>query len=580
MKNLLLAAIWLLVTAANYAHTETEITIVYFSSDEHALDEKAKESLSAFLQRINLTGDWEFQIQGHTDQEGDHNYNDALSERRAESVKNYLEGTGIDTQFLFTEAHGKTHLLFRDSDAQSKQKNRRVKVVFKRFYFETVDELMTELARSTKNNFQIDPSTVNNLQCEHGSTVFIPENAFVDQLGNLYLGSVNVMVTEALTYHDFFANGLQTLSDGKLLQTGGMMEIQAIAESGDTLYLNDSTSLSIALPIGRGSRLDGMSLFTSDNGANWVPTGIPSASSTTLQLPAKPTLGYSAMRLPRFVFDENTRPKYPSEPMYPIAPRQPRQESYNRKSQWYEVFSKRKIAIENQMRFERALVNYDAKVNKYLEAIEKYHRDIQNHPRWVAEYKIKLAAWEEGRLLSEKDFNEKDWKEASEKITEINAEERAKYNRAFAVWDSIYSIRMVEYNKMLVRLGFPSGADPNSYLFEVSNLGWINCDKFYNVPDEKKFQMVARLPESDVSPNVLIVLPNLKSVVSCGQESAKYFRSPSIPQDEEVIVIAYAIEEGGIRVAHSRTKGKIAVSLEYRPIGLSAFRKFLNDLVI
>lgn len=47
-------------------------------------------------------------VSGHTDRLGSHAYNQGLSERRAEAVKNYLVGKGMDASKIDTIGYGKT----------------------------------------------------------------------------------------------------------------------------------------------------------------------------------------------------------------------------------------------------------------------------------------------------------------------------------------------------------------------------------------------------------------------------------------------------------------------------------------
>ena len=68
-------------------------------------------------------------ISGHCDYVGTQEYNQALSERRAASVKAYLvERGGVDGQTLRTEGFGKTRPLVPNTSPANRQRNRRVEV--------------------------------------------------------------------------------------------------------------------------------------------------------------------------------------------------------------------------------------------------------------------------------------------------------------------------------------------------------------------------------------------------------------------------------------------------------------------
>lgn len=65
-------------------------------------------------------------IAGHTDDKGDADKNQKLSERRAQSVVNYLGKKGIAIKRLSAFGAGETQPLVSNDSAAGRQKNRRV----------------------------------------------------------------------------------------------------------------------------------------------------------------------------------------------------------------------------------------------------------------------------------------------------------------------------------------------------------------------------------------------------------------------------------------------------------------------
>ena len=63
---------------------------------------------------------------GHTDTQASEAYNIALSNRRAELIRENLIEVGIDPEIISTEGRGETDLLVPTDDNVSEVRNRRV----------------------------------------------------------------------------------------------------------------------------------------------------------------------------------------------------------------------------------------------------------------------------------------------------------------------------------------------------------------------------------------------------------------------------------------------------------------------
>ena len=69
-----------------------------------------------------------YKRQGHTDSVGSDAYNQKLSVRRAEAVKAYLVGKGVDAKRVYTEGKGEKQPVATNKTAAGRAQNRRVEI--------------------------------------------------------------------------------------------------------------------------------------------------------------------------------------------------------------------------------------------------------------------------------------------------------------------------------------------------------------------------------------------------------------------------------------------------------------------
>ena len=84
--------------------------LVNFEFNSEKLTQAAKENLDQFAKALldpRLSGE-KFEIDGHTDAVGAEQYNQGLSERRANAVVSYLASKGLDPSLLTAKGFGKT----------------------------------------------------------------------------------------------------------------------------------------------------------------------------------------------------------------------------------------------------------------------------------------------------------------------------------------------------------------------------------------------------------------------------------------------------------------------------------------
>jgi len=105
--------------------------LVTFEFGSDRLSPQARANLEEFARAMrdpSLAGTT-FNVDGYTDAVGSDAFNQALSERRAESVVRYLESLGIDRSRLRAKGHGETDL--RDPQDPFSGANRRVEATIR-----------------------------------------------------------------------------------------------------------------------------------------------------------------------------------------------------------------------------------------------------------------------------------------------------------------------------------------------------------------------------------------------------------------------------------------------------------------
>lgn len=116
---------------------------VLFDTNESSLRSGARQNLdkvAAFLQKYP---DRTVQIEGHTDNTGEDEYNFNLSTERALAVRTTLQSQGIDGSRIIARGLGENSPVASNNVAEGRQRNRRVELIFDR----AAQNALTEVSR-------------------------------------------------------------------------------------------------------------------------------------------------------------------------------------------------------------------------------------------------------------------------------------------------------------------------------------------------------------------------------------------------------------------------------------------------
>lgn len=101
---------------------------VQFENDAAILTPRSREILDGVVTRLEQSDGDTVKIQAHTDSNGDQDYNRGLSDRRAQSVEDYLVEHGISRQRLSSQGYGELSPIADNATPAGRAENRRVEL--------------------------------------------------------------------------------------------------------------------------------------------------------------------------------------------------------------------------------------------------------------------------------------------------------------------------------------------------------------------------------------------------------------------------------------------------------------------
>ena len=367
------------IANASFAQQQSK-TFIHFKSDRFDLNSDAKNSLDQLIKKSSTSADYTISIIGHTDQDGSLEYNEQLAKDRVQAVKAYLLYHKLDSKKINTIAKGERELIAKGEDDSSKSKNRRVEILLEYVQLENMEELLSQVNNGNDvQKHSIDPSIVNTLDLSKGSSVTIPANSLVFKDGSPATGKITITTKETFTYADFIAADLHSSSKGEILETGGMVYIQATQDNQE-LFFKEGSAMEVVYP--EQEVKEGMQLFTGenihDNEMDWVlDENDVRLQNPTLPFDLKHLLDYTLpeMEEPNISFSKMT--SYPSllrKPYDARLPKLPIKEKINLAltNGQKKFMSKKKKEARRDMLFKKKMKAYEKDLANYKDAHEKY----------------------------------------------------------------------------------------------------------------------------------------------------------------------------------------------------------------
>lgn len=111
--------------AGDAGMASTDLATIYFAYDSYSLTGEARSALKSNADWLKANPSARVQIEGHCDERGTNEYNMALGDRRANSVRGYLEKMGVSRGNIDTISYGEERPSDPGHDEGAWSRNRR-----------------------------------------------------------------------------------------------------------------------------------------------------------------------------------------------------------------------------------------------------------------------------------------------------------------------------------------------------------------------------------------------------------------------------------------------------------------------
>jgi hypothetical protein len=516
---------FLLVSIA-HGQTQTLRKSIYFDVAKYNLSSDSKSTLDQVLDSLKLYQNYSIAVYGNTDYDGDSVYNIKLSEKRVLETQQYLTKRGIKIDHFSTFAYGEEKPIADNATEPGKQKNRRVDIVIT--YTRTVPEenkqkipaiaaFYSQIGQKAQEFF-INPSKDTLLRCEQGTIVYIKANTLKSNAKGTK-NCVTIKIKEFQLKSDMILDNLSTTSNGEMIESAGMVNIEAYDGNGKKINRIKSKGIVILIPSDKIN--PNMQIFK----------GKRSDQNQVMNWTVDKNVDFDSFRL-----IDLSNCDYWVWNRYRYCP----------------FFS---CKVKN---FFRGIVGNKNKSDIIFKRRHKEQRiECRNLKMLYQRYGIK--DYDQFNLFMNKalmdSFNVKTMSELLDTLEK----------RKIQDLELAYMNKTIKYQ------------DLQYYIFNRSDLGYANCDAFVNLKFDQLTTMRINLEVSDAI-NCKLIFKNRRIILPADRESS-HFKFKKIPRGEDVWIVAIKYVNGQPYLfMEETTVGSKDIDVEFKPLTIEELKLKLKEL--
>lgn len=228
---------------SHFSYAQNLKETVLFDYDKFFLTDNAKSKLEAVVSKLEVSQLKLVELNGNTDADGHSKYNITLSKNRANEVLNYLVSQGIPGEKIQLKFDGENKPIAENANETGKQQNRRVEITFVFTEKEYTNTIFNQFEKESQF-FTGKTNEVITITGKEGTKITIPKNSLKKANGKFAIGKIDIELQEFYKKSDAVAANLHTMSNGIMLESGGMVYIKATSK-GDELQLKKGAEITL-----------------------------------------------------------------------------------------------------------------------------------------------------------------------------------------------------------------------------------------------------------------------------------------------------------------------------------------------
>lgn len=629
-----------LILGSNFSFGQKEFSdMLFYGSDKHEITDHHSQLLDSLAERYTYFNDYSIEVIGHADSKGSIEYNKKIAERRANLVYKYLLNAGLPKSKIKISAVGSDMPLDAKFLSNPQASSRRVELKCSATLFSSVDDFLNQLGPK-KQVRTIDNSIDQTITLLDGAEIFIPANSLVYADGSgLVDGMVEVEVKESYDVMDFVSEDLMTKTQDGLLQTGGMIYINATA-SGQQLGIKQGEQLDVTFP---EKKIDnGMLLYEAREVQDRYIWDLVDGdikleshqSEVDYDLERIMNLDIVTPTMPSIAFEK--LPKIPVVPNKPIKPEMPVKPSKDEIAKGFESQKEVEAEYSKQLarytkdsmryqarlaRYEGLMLNYDtvrpkaesdlknwkeevsrrvAKIKEYENQMKDYYCDVKlnNGIQYVQEHYGTLPANDvykgfkeivygeidlEGLIdpyqVAFGNFKNKVIRDQKIKRDYLNYNRYGRKSKFHTSIKPLLSAIEEDYMNAKLSVDMAGPGDLDKYMFSVGSFGYHNVDKPLDLLPEEQMELVINDREADTK--YYVVLKDAASMVSPIHVADSHVLD-GLPKGQEMKIIGVKLVDSVPHVAvaniNSGQDARYDLDMSFEATNLANMRAELESL--